>query len=118
MILISILMSMRLGSLTADALIIATTALNVFKNLCVLLSPVIPYICKQMLSMLNIDNFKIVNLENELVDTKIGDFQPILSRVKPLNIQDFYKKEEKMKDEDNIIQIDDFMKIDLQSSNG
>ena len=98
----------------ADALIIATTALNVFKNLCVLLSPVIPYICKQMLSMLNIDNFKIENLENELVDTKIGDFQPILSRVKPLNIHDFYKKEEKMKDEDNIIQIDDFMKIDLR----
>tara|TARA_Y100001970_G_scaffold48534_1_gene61548 strand:- start:50002 stop:51855 length:1854 start_codon:yes stop_codon:yes gene_type:complete len=97
-----------------DALIIATTALNVFKNLCVLLSPVIPYFCKQMLSMLNIDNFKIENLENELVDTKIDDFQPILSRVKPLNIQDFYKKEEEMKDEDNIIQIDDFMRVDLR----
>ena len=89
-----------------DALIIATTALNVFKNLCVLLSPVIPHFCKQMLSMLDIDDLKIENLENELVDTKIGDFQPILSRVKPLNIQDFYKKEEEMK-EDNVIQIDD-----------
>ena len=97
-----------------DALIIATTALNVFKNLCVLLSPVIPHFCKQMLSMLDIDDLKIENLENELVDTKIGDFQPILSRVKPLNIQDFYKKEEKMKEEDNVIQIDDFMKVDLR----
>ncbi len=97
----------------ADALIIATTALNVFKNLCVLLSPVIPHLCKQMLSMLDIDDLKIENLENELVDTKIGDFQPILSRVKPLNIQDFYKKEEEMK-EDNVIQIDDFMKVDLR----
>ena len=97
-----------------DALIIATTALNVFKNLCVLLSPVIPHFCKQMLSMLDIDNLKIENLENELVDTKIGDFQPILSRVKPLNIQDFYKKEEEMKEEDNVIQIDDFMKVDLR----
>ena len=98
----------------ADALIIATTALNVFKNLCVLLSPVIPHFCKQMLSMLDIDDLKIENLENELVDTKIGDFQPILSRVKPLNIQDFYKKEEEMKEEDNVIQIDDFMKVDLR----
>ena len=98
----------------ADALIIATTALNVFKNLCVLLSPVIPHLCKQMLSMLDIDDLKIENLENELVDTKIGDFQPILSRVKPLNIQDFYKKEEEMKEEDNVIQIDDFMKVDLR----
>ena len=97
-----------------DALIIATTALNVFKNLCVLLSPVIPHFCKQMLSMLDIDDLKIENLENELVDTKIGDFQPILSRVKPLNIQDFYKKEEEMKEEDNVIQIDDFMKVDLR----
>ena len=98
----------------ADALIIATTALNVFKNLCVLLSPVIPHFCKQMLLMLDIDDLKIENLENELVDTKIGDFQPILSRVKPLNIQDFYKKEEEMKEEDNVIQIDDFMKVDLR----
>ena len=98
----------------ADALIIATTALNVFKNLCVLLSPVIPHFCKQMLSMLDIDDLKIENLENELVDTKIGDFQPILSRVKPLNVQDFYKKEEEMKEEDNVIQIDDFMKVDLR----
>ena len=41
--------------------------------------------------MKNYLNFEtdIKNLENELVDTKIGDFQPILSRVKPLNIQDF-----------------------------
>ena len=98
----------------ADALIIATTALNVFKNLCVLLSPVIPHFCKQMLLMLDIDDLKIENLENELVDTKIGDFQPILSRVKPLNIQDFYKKEEEMKEEDSVIQIDDFMKVDLR----
>ena len=98
----------------ADALIIATTALNVFKNLCVLLSPVIPHLCKQMLSMLDIDDLKIENLENELVDTKIGDFQPILSRVKPLNIQDFYIKEEEMKEEDSVIQIDDFMKVDLR----
>ena len=46
---------------------------------------------------------------------KINEFKPILSRVKPLNIQDFYEKEEKMNEEDNnIIQIDDFMKVDLR----
>ena len=55
------------------------------------------------------------NLENELKDTEINEFKPILSRVKPLNIQDFYEKEEKMNEEDNnIIQIDDFMKVDLR----
>ena len=98
-----------------EAAIIATTALNVFKNLCILLSPVTPILCKKMLSMLNIDNLEIENLEKELKDCEINEFKPILSRVKPLNIQDFYEKEEKMNEEDNnIIQIDDFMKVDLR----
>ena len=65
--------------------------------------------------MLNIDNLNIENLETEIIDSEISEFKPILSRVKPLNIQDFYKKEEKMNEEDNnIIQIDDFMKVDLR----
>jgi len=98
-----------------EAAIIATTALNVFKNLCILLSPVTPILCKKMLSMLNIDSLEIENLEKELKDCEINEFKPILSRVKPLNIQDFYEKEEKMNEEDNnIIQIDDFMKVDLR----
>jgi len=99
----------------AEAVIVATTALNVFKNLCILLSPVTPELSKQMLLMLNIDNLNIENLETEIIDSEISEFKPILSRVKPLNIQDFYKKEEKMNEEDNnIIQIDDFMKVDLR----
>ena len=65
--------------------------------------------------MLNIDNQNKENLETELISAEINEFQPILSRVKPINIQDFKKKEEKMNEEDNnIIQIDDFMKIDLR----
>ena len=80
-----------------------------------MLSPVTPELSKQMLLMLNIDNLNIENLETEIIDSEISEFKPILSRVKPLNIQDFYKKEEKMNEEDNnIIQIDDFMKVDLR----
>lgn len=97
-----------------EAAIIATTALNIFKNLCILLSPVIPQLSLKMLNMLNINNYKIDNLEKELINTKIKKFEPILSRIKPLNIQDFYQKEEVMDEEDNIIQIDDFMKVDLR----
>ena len=99
----------------SQALTVATTAINVFKNLCILLSPVTPELCKKMLSMLKIDNQDIENLKTELTDTEINEFEPILARVKPLNIQDFYKKEEEMNEEDNnIIQIDDFMKVDLR----
>ena len=99
----------------SEALTVATTAINVFKNLCILLSPVTPELCKKMLSMLNIDNLNIENLKNELINTEINKFETILSRVKPLKIQNFYKKEEKMNEEENnIIQIDDFMKVDLR----
>ena len=99
----------------SEALTVATTAINVFKDLCILLSPVTPELCKQMLLMLNIDNQNIENLKIELINVEINEFEPILSRVKPLNIKDFYKKDEKMKEEDNnIIQIDDFMKVDLR----
>ena len=99
----------------SEALTVATTAINVFKDLCILLSPVTPELCKKMLLMLNIDNQNIENLKIELINAEINEFEPILSRVKPLNIKDFYKKDEKMKEEDNnIIQIDDFMKVDLR----
>ena len=99
----------------SEALIVATTAINVFKNLCILLSPVTPSLCQQMLLMLNIDNLDIKNLDRELIDIQINEFNPILERIKPLSTQDFYKKEEKMNEENNnIIQIDDFMKVDLR----
>jgi methionyl-tRNA synthetase len=99
----------------SQALTVATTAINVFKNLCILLSPVTPELCKKMLSMLKIDNQNIESLKTELTDTEINEFEPILARVEPINIQDFYKKEEEMNEEDNnIIQIDDFMKVDLR----
>ena len=98
-----------------EAVIVATTAINVFKNLCILLSPVTPSLSKKMLLMLNIDNQNKENLETELINAKINEFEPILSRIKPINIQDLNKKEEKMNEEDNnIIQIDDFMKVDLR----
>jgi methionyl-tRNA synthetase len=74
-----------------NAAVIATTAINVFKNLCILLSPVTPNICIQMLAMLNIDNFSREDLESILIDTKINKFKPILSRVKPLDIKHFYE---------------------------
>ncbi len=65
--------------------------------------------------MLNIDNQNKENLETKLINAKINEFEPILSRIKPINIQDLNKKEEKMNEEDNnIIQIDDFMKVDLR----
>lgn len=98
-----------------DAIVIASTALNVFKNLCILLAPIMPNLCCQMLKMLKINSFSIDNLEDKMIDWEIDDFKPIISRVEPINIKDFYKQEKIMKEEENnIIQIDDFMKVDLR----
>ena len=98
-----------------DALVIASTALNVFKNLCILLSPIMPNFCDQMLKMLKINSFSIDNLGDKMTDSEINEFKPIISRIEPLDIKDFYKQEKKMKEEENnTIQIDDFMKVDLR----
>ena len=98
-----------------DALVVASTALNVFKNLCILLSPIMPNLCDQMLKMLKINSFSIDNLKDKMIDLEINEFKPIISRVEPLDIKDFYKQEKKMKEEENnTIQIDDFMKVDLR----
>ena len=98
-----------------DALVVASTALNVFKNLCILLYPIVPNLCNQMLRMLKINSFNIDNLEEKMINSKINEFKPIISRIEPLDIKDFYKQEKKMKEEENnTIQIDDFMKVDLR----
>ena len=70
---------------------------------------------EQMLKMLKINSFGIDNLEDKMINWEIDDFKPIISRVEPINIKDFYKQEKIMKEEENnIIQIDDFMKVDLR----
>ena len=98
-----------------DALVVASTALNVFKNLCILLSPIAPKLCDQMLKMLNIKSYSIDNIKDKMIDSEINEFKPIISRIEPLDIKDFYKQEKKMKEEENnTIQIDDFMKVDLR----
>ena len=98
-----------------EALVVASTALNVFKNLCILLSPIMPNFCDQMLKMLKINSFSIDNLGEKMIDSEINEFKPIISRIEPLVIKDFYKQEKKMKEEENnTIQIDDFMKVDLR----
>lgn len=97
------------------ALVVATTTINVFKNLCILLYPVIPQISTKMLSMLNVTNYNRDELENTILDTHINQFEPVLTRMESLDIQQFYKEEITMNEEENnIINIDDFMKIDLR----
>ena len=98
-----------------EALIVATTAINVFKNLCILLSPVIPAMTAKFLEMLNIKNISNAELSTKLLGMQISEFKAVLSRVEPLNIAHFQKEEKAMDEKkDDFINIDDFMKVDLR----
>ncbi len=98
-----------------EALIVATTAINVFKNLCILLSPVIPAMTAKFLEMLNIKNISNAELSTKLLGIQISEFKAVLSRVEPLDITHFQKEEKAMDEKkDDFINIDDFMKVDLR----
>ena len=98
-----------------EALIVATTAINVFKNLCILLFPVIPAMTAKFLEMLNIKNISNAELSTKLLGIQISEFKAVLSRVEPLNIAHFQKEEKAMNEKkDDFINIDDFMKVDLR----
>jgi len=98
-----------------EALIVATTAINVFKNLCIMLSPVIPTMTGKFLEMLNIKNIVNAELPTKLLGIQISEFKAVLSRVEPLNNAHFQKEEKAMdENKDDFINIDDFMKVDLR----
>jgi len=98
-----------------EALVVATTAINVFKNLCILLQPVLPEMTLKLLEMLSQQNSSITQLDELMLDLTISDFKPILQRMDPININSLQKQEEEMEEiQDNTIDIEDFMKVDLR----
>ena len=98
-----------------QAILVSTTATNVFKNLCILLHPVIPSITLKMLSMLNVNAITNTSLSAKLLDTEILEFKPVLSRIEPIDIKKFQNGEEKMDEKsEDFINIEDFMKVDLR----
>ena len=98
-----------------QAIIVSTTAINVFKNLCILLHPVIPNITIRMLAMLKISDVNNSVLSSKLLDVEILEFTAILSRVQPIDPKHFKSEEEKMENNtEDFINIDDFMKVDLR----
>jgi methionyl-tRNA synthetase len=97
-----------------EAAVVATTAINVFKNLCILLSPITPNLCAKMLAMLNIHEINLQEIETSLIDIEIKEFEAVISRVKPIDVKNFNNEDEPMSNDDYFINIDDFMKVDLR----
>ena len=97
------------------AIVVATTAINIFKNLCILLHPVIPKITVRMLDMLKISEITNSELSTKLLDIEILEFKAVLSRIEPLDAKYFHNEEKDMEEKkEDLINLEDFMSVDLR----
>jgi methionyl-tRNA synthetase len=85
------------------------------------LKPVLPDMAQQAEEFLNIEAFNWADIKHPLTKHKINRFKPLMSRIEDEQIeqviaaskQTTVQKDEE-KEDDNMIQIDDFTKIDLR----
>lgn len=110
----------------AEVVAICTQALNLFRLLMTWLSPVIPLTAEKADEFLDtrLDDFS--RLDEPLLDHTIGTFKPLLTRVEEkqtdalieasrASLGEADKQPEASKaDENDMIQFDDFMKVDLR----
>ncbi len=89
---------------------VSTTAINCFRFISILLSPVLPTITSGALDMFNQSSKNdLNNIRDYLVDIKINPYKPLLKRLEKAKIN----KEIEMKDS-NLINIKDFAKVELR----
>jgi len=100
---------------------VASLALNLFRVLVTYLKPVLPVMATQAQEFLNVDELNWSDLKHPLTKHKINKFKPLMLRIEDEQIakviadskQTTTQKVEQ-KEDDNMIQIDDFAKIDLR----
>jgi methionyl-tRNA synthetase len=66
---------------------VCTIGLNCFRQLIILLKPVLPGVAAQAETFLNVDPFKWTDLESSLLDHKINRFEPLMTRVEAVFIE-------------------------------
>jgi len=84
-----------------EALVVATTAINAFKIISIYLFPAAPELVTKALNILNIKDISYKNLELKLLSVDVNKYEPLLTRMEKLNIQQFQQEENDMP-EDNI----------------
>lgn len=108
---------------------ICTVALNIFRQLMVYLSPVLPELTKNAQAFLNIDSLDFASRYDMLIDHHINAFTPLLNRVEKEHIdavvesskdsltakpQTLNKNKDKTVSQNNdFISIDDFAKVQM-----
>ena len=102
-----------------DAVLVATTAINAFRIISIYLSPVLPKLTSEAFKTLGLDIQSYKDLDSNLVGKKLEKYVPLMTRMEPLELEQFNEGDEKMKDEEdtnamNIININQFADIDLR----
>ncbi|SHE19317.1 Methionyl-tRNA synthetase [Bathymodiolus brooksi thiotrophic gill symbiont] len=102
---------------------VASLAINLFRVLMTYLKPVLPVMAEQVEVFLNIDSLNWQDIKHPLTKHKINKFKPLMSRIEDEQINQVIEKskqstqitKKKTQEEGgNMIQIDDFAKIDLR----
>jgi len=103
-----------------DVQLVCTQGLNMFRSLMIYLSPVIPAVADDARAFLSEDGWLWQDASSPLLDATLPDFQPLLTRVEPTQVQRMIEQSQEStpvpQAETNsaMISIDEFMKIDLR----
>ena len=89
---------------------VSTTAINCFRVISILLSPVLPKITSMALDVFNESSKNdLNNIRDYLVDIKINPYKPLLKRLEKAKINEEIEMEDS-----NLINIKDFAKVELR----
>jgi len=103
-----------------DVQAVCTQGLNMFRTLMIYLAPVLPVVAEGARAFLNEKVWQWQDASQPLLSAGVEPFKPLLTRVEPEQVQRLIAQSEEStpvaatESEDDIISIDDFMKIDLR----
>ncbi len=117
-------------SLQQDVQDTCTVGINCFRQLIILLKPVLPALAKQAETFLNVNDLQWADLPNNLLDHEINKFKPLMTRVEKDKIDAMIEaSKEALKEEPKVTQqaadptieaiadeisFEDFAKLDLR----
>ena len=100
---------------------VCTQGLNMFRSLMVYLTPVIPTVAEDARAFLGEDSWTWKDASTPLLGSQINKFKPLLTRVETDQVQRMAEQSQESTsvpdedtNDDDMISIDDFMKVDLR----
>jgi methionyl-tRNA synthetase len=103
-----------------DVQAVCTQGLNLFRNLMIYLTPVIPAVAEDAREFLGEQKWNWNSVTEPLLGTTINKFTPLLTRVEQQQVNDMIEQSKETTGEpgqvaaDDTISIDDFSKVDLR----